>query len=91
MHLKCADVPLSLIADNPLNKYFLFEAQNVKELKKVFLKQSKKPDDAVKDLLTKSKIDTLYHICGPCIKQAGIQKIKMWTRKQVAFISFQNS
>jgi len=83
MHTSCADTPLSLIADNPLNKYFLFGSQSIKELKKVFLKQMKKPDEGVKDLLLKNKVDTLYHICNPCLKQAGIQKIKMWTRRQV--------
>lgn len=83
MHLKCSDIPLSLIADNPLNKYFLFESQSVKEMKKAVLKQTKKPGDAVNDLLAKNKIDKLYHICEPCLKQAGLQKIKMWTRRQV--------
>ena len=86
MHLKCTQVPLSLIADNPLNKNFLFEAQSIKGLKKMILKQGKAADEAVKELMDKNKVDTLYHICNLCLKQAGLQKIKMCAKRQVLLI-----
>ena len=83
MHLSCTDIPLSLIVDNPLNKNFMFESQNIKELKRSLLKQSKNADDIVKELLEKQKVDALYHICHTCLSQSEIQKIKMCTKKQV--------
>ncbi len=85
MHLKCANTPLSLVIDNPLNKNFLFQAQTIKELKKALVQQVKDPEDLVKELLQKHKVGTLFHICTPCLHQAGIQKIKMCLKKSVIF------
>jgi len=83
MHLKCTNTPLSLVIDNPLNKNFLFQAQTIKELKKALVQQVKDPEDLVKELLEKHKVGTLFHICTPCLHQAGIQKIKMCLKKSV--------
>ncbi len=85
MHPKCANVSLSLMIDNPLNKYFVLDHKTVIDLKREFLIKGENSDEIVRNKLNQLKIKTLYHICSPCLKQSRIQKIKTWTKIKVLF------
>lgn len=83
MHPPCTRVPLALIMENPLNKYFLLDQETRKEAK-AFVQSSgtdaKNLEKKIEMLLknhfnAKNERHVLFHVCSNCAKMKQVETI----------------